>query len=105
MINFLPAVILSMVVIALVIQVIRVGRKYGWQVVEPLDERMVQKCMTLDPKEYATLYENHAPCPCPESCNADQVCIYRCQLLADTPHNREVLASQSAQSKMDESTH
>jgi hypothetical protein len=61
------------------------------------DPQWGQKYMTLDPKEYATLYENHAPCPCPESCNSDQVCIYRCQWLADTPHNREVLASQAAQ--------
>lgn len=38
----------------------------------------------------------HAPCPAPESCNADRICIYRCQWFADNAGTRAQLAIQAA---------
>lgn len=40
---------------------------------------------------YGNWCDPHVPCPCPDSCAADQVCIARCQWLVDTPQNRIAL--------------
>lgn len=42
-------------------------------------------------QEMAKRCSPHAPCPQPDSCNADRICIYRCQWFADTAANRDQL--------------
>lgn len=44
-------------------------------------------------QEMAKRCNPHAPCPTPDSCNADQICIYRCQWFADTEDSHRQLRS------------
>jgi len=46
-------------------------------------------------QEMANCCDPHAPCPSPDSCKADQICIYRCQWHEDTIGNRSKLAIQA----------